>query len=203
MTIGVNHCDRAFVPSSAGGTGAWPRPATVTVLTWLLLFAAELVASLALCDFRLIFTLDDAYIHLAVADQSISMSRSKTNLSGGYGVNAGEYSSPSSSIIWPYVLALTEALRLGAFGPLLINAAAAGATVFAILRLLEASGLFELRNPRRQWFRRVAENPHRRKRSGPFTSISCMSARSSSSVSDRQAHAHDSAWQSQTCGRPS
>ncbi|WP_456617294.1 hypothetical protein [Bradyrhizobium sp. P5_C12] len=133
MTIAVNHCDRVVLPSSADGAGAWPRPATGAVLTWLLLFAAELVASLALCDFRLIFSLDDAYIHLAVADQI---------LSGGYGVNAGEYSSPSSSIIWPYILALTEALRLGAFGPLLINAAAAGATVFAVLRLLEASGLF-------------------------------------------------------------
>ncbi len=68
MTIAVNHCDRVVLPSSADGAGAWPRPATGAVLTWLLLFAAELVASLALCDFRLNFSLDDAYIHLAVAD---------------------------------------------------------------------------------------------------------------------------------------
>lgn len=106
----------------------------MAVLLWSLLFAAELGASVVQCDFRLVFTLDDAYIHLAVADQI---------LSGGYGINAGEYSSPSSSIIWPYFLALTEALRLGAFGPLLINAAAASAAVFAVLRLLEANGLFD------------------------------------------------------------
>jgi len=106
----------------------------VAVLIWLWLFAAEFVASLAQCDFRFVFTLDDAYIHLAVADQI---------LSGGYGVNAGEYSSPSSSIIWPYFLALTEALHLGAFGALLINGAAACATVFALLRSLEESGLFD------------------------------------------------------------
>jgi hypothetical protein len=121
--------------SSAGpGASAWARPSTAAVLFWLLLFAAELTASVMQCDFRFVFTLDDAYIHLAVADHI---------LSGGYGVNAGEFSSPSSSIIWPYFLALTEALHLGALGPLLINAAAACATVFTVLRLLEASGLFD------------------------------------------------------------
>lgn len=137
MTIAVNRydrLDRAGRLSPAGiGADLWTRPSTVAVLLWLSLFAAEFVAVLAQCDFRLVFALDDAYIHLAVADQI---------LSGGYGVNAGEYSSPSSSIIWPYVLALTEAMHLGVFGPLLINAAAASATVSALLRMLEASGLF-------------------------------------------------------------
>ena len=104
---------------------------------WLLLFATELVASVVLCDGRLVFTLDDPYIHLAVADHI---------LSGGYGVNAAEFSSPSSSIIWPYLLALTEAMHLGTFGPLLINAFAACATVIAVLRLLDTVGLV---NPER------------------------------------------------------
>lgn len=138
MTIAVNHSDRlnqtGGLSSAGSGARVWTRPSTVAVLIWVSLFAAELVASMVQCDFRLIFTLDDPYIHLAVADQI---------LSGGYGVNAGEYSSPSSSIIWPYFLALTEALHLGAFGPLLINGAAACATVFAILRALETSGLFD------------------------------------------------------------
>jgi hypothetical protein len=137
VTVAVNH-DRlnqtGGLSSASSGVHVWTRPSTVAVLIWLSLFAAEFVASLAQCDFRLVFTLDDAYIHLAVADQI---------LSGGYGVNVGEYSSPSSSIIWPYFLALTEALHLGAFGPLLINGAAACATVFALLRALEESGLFD------------------------------------------------------------
>lgn len=137
MTIAANDCDRLNQASglrfAGSGSAVWTRPSSAAVLLWILLFAAEFVASIALCDFRLFFTLDDAYIHLAVADQI---------LSGGYGVNAGEYSSPSSSIVWPYVLALTEALHLGAFGPLLINAAAACAAVFAVLHTLEASGLF-------------------------------------------------------------
>ena len=41
------------------------------------------------------YTLDDAYIHLALAE----------NLAGGhYGVNLGEYSAASSSILWPLLL---------------------------------------------------------------------------------------------------
>ena len=110
------------------------RATVVTLSLWLALFLLELVVSVALCGGRLVFTLDDPYIHLAVADQI---------LSGGYGVNAGEFSSPSSSILWPYLLALTEALHLGASGPLLINAGAAAATLIVILRLFAAVGLFD------------------------------------------------------------
>lgn len=104
------------------------------LLLWLSLFMVELVASISLCDGRLVFTLDDPYIHLAVADHI---------LSGGYGVNGSEFSSPSSSIIWPYLIAVAEALHLGALGPLLINAIAASATVVAFLRILEAAGLVD------------------------------------------------------------
>lgn len=143
MTVAVNHCDRldrsGQQSSVASGAGRWTCPSTVAVLLWSVLFAAELAAIVPQCDFRLVFALDDAYIHLAVADQI---------LSGGYGVNAGEFSSPSSSIIWPYVLALTEAMHLGPFGPLLVNTAAACATVFALLRALEANGLFDDANDR-------------------------------------------------------
>lgn len=138
MTVAVSHDDRptgTSEPASAGsGARAWTRPSTVGVLLWLALFAAELVAIAVLCDFHLVFSLDDPYIHLAVADQI---------LAGGYGVNAGEYSSPSSAVVWPYLLLPSELLHLGPFGPLLINAAAACATVFAVLRFLEASGLFD------------------------------------------------------------
>lgn len=60
------------------------------------------------------YTLDDAYIHLALAE----------NLQGGhYGVNASELSAPSSSIIWAVLLALGGAheytpLGLGALASL-------------------------------------------------------------------------------------
>lgn len=134
MTVTADDLDRSNGPFAGPAAGAWSRPSGMAVSIWLLLFAAELAACVTLCDFTFVFTLDDPYIHLAVADHI---------LAGGYGVNAGEYSSPSSSIIWPYILALTEAMRLGVVGPLLINAGAACATVFVLLRLLETSGLFE------------------------------------------------------------
>ena len=110
-----------------------PLPDTILSL-WLCMFAVELLASFYLCGYRLIFTLDDPYIHLAVADHI---------LTGGYGVNRSELSSPSSSIIWPYFLALTELLHLGPFGPLLINVFAAVAAVVVLLRLFDEIGLFK------------------------------------------------------------
>ncbi|WP_298276911.1 hypothetical protein [uncultured Bradyrhizobium sp.] len=123
--------DRAPLPRSAA---IWRSVPLLAALLWLGLFATALIFSVILCDGRLIFTLDDPYIHLAVADHIRS---------GGYGVNASEYSSPSSSIIWPYLLVVTEALHLGAFGPLLINAAAAAGTIVAFLRILETAGLLD------------------------------------------------------------
>jgi hypothetical protein len=43
-----------------------------------------------------VFTQDDPYIHLAMAEGIAQ---------GHYGINAGEASSPSSSVLWPYLLA--------------------------------------------------------------------------------------------------
>jgi hypothetical protein len=128
--------DASAVPSRAS---VWPRVTFVTLCLWLALFLLELTVSIWICDGRLVFTLDDPYIHLAVADQI---------LSGGYGVNAGEFSSPSSSIVWPYLLVLTEALHLGASGPLLIDAAAAAASLIVLLRLFAAIGMFDCANGR-------------------------------------------------------
>lgn len=56
-----------------------------------------LAASLSLTGGKLVYTLDDPYIHLAVAE-SITK--------GGYGINPGEYASPSSSILYPFLLAI-------------------------------------------------------------------------------------------------
>jgi hypothetical protein len=43
-----------------------------------------------------IYTLDDPYIHIALAKQIFS---------GHYGINPNEFSAPSSSILWPFILA--------------------------------------------------------------------------------------------------
>ena len=56
----------------------------------LVIILAEVVALLRLNNGHLVYTLDDPYIHLALAENIIH---------GHYGVNAGEFSAPSSSIL--------------------------------------------------------------------------------------------------------
>ena len=59
-----------------------------------------------------IYTLDDPYIHLALAE----------NLSHGhYGINADEFSSPSSSVIWPLLLIPFAGKSWHVFLPLVWN----------------------------------------------------------------------------------
>ena len=72
-----------------------------------------------------IYTLDDPYIHLALAEQ-ISQ--------GHYGVNAGEPSSPSSSAIWPLLLAPFARHASGELAPLLLNALCGAITGFVLVR---------------------------------------------------------------------
>lgn len=59
------------------------------------------------------YTLDDPYIHLALA---------KNIWNGNYGINSIEYSAPSSSILWPFLLAPFSLLgRIFQYIPLLFN----------------------------------------------------------------------------------
>ena len=58
------------------------------------------------------YSLDDAYIHLALAQQIAH---------GHYGLNASEPSSPSSSILWPFLIAPLSRTGLGAWFPLILN----------------------------------------------------------------------------------
>jgi len=53
--------------------------------------------SLTFTDGKLVYALDDPYIHLALAEGIYE---------GEYGINPGEKASPSSSIAYPYLLAL-------------------------------------------------------------------------------------------------
>ena len=97
--------------------------------------AAIIGAIVWCCQGRFILALDDPYIHLSVAH----------NLIGGhYGINADEASSPSSSILWPWLLTLTEALHLGALGPLALGLAAAAGSLWVGLRLLRATNVIDV-----------------------------------------------------------
>jgi hypothetical protein len=58
------------------------------------------------------YSLDDPYIHLALSQQIAH---------GHYGINAGEPSSPSSSVLWPFLLAPFSRLPGHTWAPLLLN----------------------------------------------------------------------------------
>ncbi|MBB5059883.1 hypothetical protein HDF16_004612 [Granulicella aggregans] len=58
------------------------------------------------------YALDDAYIHLALSD---------TIAHGTYGINLGEITSPSSSLLWPFLLAPFAGLSWFTYVPLMLN----------------------------------------------------------------------------------
>lgn len=89
--------------------------------------AIELYRLLVLNDGMFAYTLDDAYIHLALAENIID---------GHYGINSGEYSSPASSILWPLIIAPVARWE---WFPFVLNVVFAVATVFFVVKVLRAS----------------------------------------------------------------
>jgi hypothetical protein len=75
-----------------------------------------------------VYSLDDPYIHLALARQI---------LHGHYGINPGEFAAPASSILWPFLLAPFSFTRLVEFLPLAINLGALVVAVWWLQRWLE------------------------------------------------------------------
>ncbi len=74
------------------------------------------------------YALDDAYIHLALAE----------NLAHGhYGINPGEYSSPSSSLLWPFLLIPFAGTALHLYVPLFWNVLFGVVAAFLLGRAVE------------------------------------------------------------------
>ncbi len=90
-------------------------------------FLLELVAILQLNSGHFTYTLDDPYIHLALAERIRE---------GYYGINPGEPSAPSSSILWPFLLAPAAHAYIAVYLPLLIGILAAAATVAIYHRIV-------------------------------------------------------------------
>jgi hypothetical protein len=65
------------------------------------------------CGGRLVYALDDAYIHMAVADNLAKH--------GSWGLNPGEFANASSSLLWTLLLALASLLGAGDLGPLVLG----------------------------------------------------------------------------------
>jgi hypothetical protein len=103
------------------------RPLIAVLGFYLLLVVAELAAIFFLNGGVFTFVLDDPYIHLAVAE----------NLRyGHYGVNLGEFSAPSSSILWPFLLFPIALLQDGSLALLVLNVLLGGATLLVAARLI-------------------------------------------------------------------
>lgn len=111
------------------------RKATAPSLLWL---GAALLAPLAI--FMLVagliwrlngghitYSLDDPYIHMALAENI---------LRGHYGINLQEVSSPSSSVLYPVILAAAMATGLRDLAPLALNLAALLATLWIVWTVL-------------------------------------------------------------------
>lgn len=90
------------------------------------IFISELALILKLNAGMFSYTLDDPYIHMALA---------KHIASGHYGINANEYSAPSSSIIWPYILAPFAGFGWFNYVPLIINYACSLGTIYLFTQL--------------------------------------------------------------------
>ena len=99
----------------------------IAVIILLLIVFIELFAILHLNTGKFLFTLDDAYIHLALAENL---------LHGHYGVNINEYSSPSSSILWPFLITPLAGLEAAGFLILIINLMTATGCLFLVWKIM-------------------------------------------------------------------
>ena len=81
---------------------------------FLLVGSATLLSCLFATGGHPVYTLDDPYIHLALAER-IAL--------GHYGINLGEVTSPSSSVIWPLLLVAGAGTWFHEYVPLAINLA--------------------------------------------------------------------------------
>ncbi len=81
-------------------------------LIFLGLCTVEMLSILYTNSGHFLYTLDDPYIHLGLAENIAQ---------GHYGINLSEYSAPSSSILWPFLLAPFTLFNIGPYAPLILN----------------------------------------------------------------------------------
>ena len=105
-----------FKPDPNDSNGVW-----IPLGLLLVLVGIELWVLLAMNDGVLVYTLDDPYIHFALAENI---------LAGHYGVSPIEFSAPSSTFLWPIILAPFTAFQVFDYVPFVVNVFAAAATVW-------------------------------------------------------------------------
>ena len=108
-------------------THAQNRSLWIALSIFLIITFFELIAILLLNSGHFVFTLDDPYIHLALAENI---------LNGHYGINQNEFSAPSSSVLWPFIIVPFAHLQFAAYALLVMNVAAAIGTMILFWKLL-------------------------------------------------------------------
>ncbi|MBN2029312.1 hypothetical protein JW824_03610 [bacterium] len=93
----------------------------------LAIILVEFIAILILNNGSFVYTLDDPYIHMALAEH-IKI--------GHYGVNATEFCAPSSSIFWPFILVMFPSSE---YFPLFINIVITIFILFIVVKILNIS----------------------------------------------------------------
>lgn len=99
----------------------------ISLIILLVFISIELIAILILNSGQLIFTLDDAYIHLSMAENIAKFH---------YGINLNEFSSPSSSILWVFIIAPFAKLPFSNYIILFINIASSIGTLYLFWEIL-------------------------------------------------------------------
>ncbi|KPL86127.1 hypothetical protein [Herpetosiphon geysericola] len=92
-----------------------PSQSIHTAIPYLILGLILLIQGVAIYFLnagKFLYILDDPYIHLSLA---------RNIAHGHYGINVVEPSAPSSSILWPFILAIFARLPLFEYVPLLLN----------------------------------------------------------------------------------
>lgn len=111
---------------TTGLKAEWLSAALIALYTLL-----QLGLALLRNDGHFVYALDDPYIHLDLAKQLA--------LSGVYGLNAGEYSSPASSILWPFLIAPFAYTPFFVEVPFVIGLICASASAAVMARMLPVS----------------------------------------------------------------
>ncbi|MEL6349601.1 MAG: hypothetical protein AAFV53_41240, partial [Myxococcota bacterium] len=107
------------------------RPAwTAAVMVLLGTLAATILATMWLTGGMFVYTLDDPYIHFALAEQLAQ---------GHYGVNSGELSAPSSSVLWAPLLTPLAWMPGFEYAALFLNLAITLLTLRLMTRIVGAS----------------------------------------------------------------
>ena len=96
-------------------------PQVAAVVTFAALAVFVLISTLAATGGTFAYSLDDPYIHLALAERLAL---------GHYGINLREVTSPSSSILWPFLLVPGAGTALHPYVPLILNLLLGAATAW-------------------------------------------------------------------------